>query len=264
MNPKIKKFILITFIFSWLIWFPGVLANYGIIKCPVSDKVFLLFGALSPFLATFYLERNNKKELKTILMRSFNPRIKWQWLLVCIGLPPFMLWLSRFVFSFFEVNLPESSMLANPITIIPLFIIMFLIGGGLNEEIGWRNYVLEYYLTKHNALKASIILAFWWILWHLPLFFMGDTNQAFIPYWLFVLPVVPLTVLITWIYNNTGGSIFAVALFHTMGNLSHEIFKVTPTAESPSVLGFVILGAVYLIVCLGVVAIYGYKDLRKT
>lgn len=123
--------------------------------------------------------------------------------------------------------------------------------------------MLEYYLKKHNAFKSSIILSIFWILWHLPLCFMGDTNQAFIPYWLFVFPVVPLTILITWIYNITGGSIFVVALFHTMGNLSHEIFKVSPTDESPILLGFTILGIVYSLAAAIVVWIYGYKKLKK-
>lgn len=172
MDLKIRKFILITFLFSWLIWLPGVLANLNIIDCPVPDRVLLLVGALAPFIATFYLERKNKDQLKNIIKRSFDPRIGWKWLAVCIILPLFMLWMSRFIFSLFESNLPESPMLTNPMLVFPLFIVMFLIGGGLNEEIGWRIYVLEYFLTKHNALKASIILAFFWILWHLPMFFM--------------------------------------------------------------------------------------------
>ncbi len=35
-------------------------------------------------------------------------------------------------------------------------------------------------------------------------------------------------ILLTWIYKNTGGSILAVVLFHTMNNLSFFIF---PTLE---------------------------------
>ena len=263
METKIKKFIIITFLFSWLVWLPGVLSHFDVIGNSVPEKVLLLTGAFSPFLATFYLERKNKNELRNILKRSLNPRIKWQWLLVCIGLPLFMSWISRYVYSLFETNLPESAMLTNPAGFIPLFIVMFFIGGGLNEEIGWRNYVLEYYLTKHNALKASMILAFFWILWHLPLFFMESTNQAFLPYWVFALAVVPLTIMITWIYNNTRGSIFAVALFHTMGNLSHELFSVLPTPGSPSILGFVIFCGIYLFVTILILSFFGYKTLVK-
>ena len=238
MDTKIKHFILITFAFSWLIWLPGVLIHFKIIAPFVNDKIIVLVGALSPFLATFYLERKNKGALKRIIKNAFSPFIQWQWIAICIFLPLTMIGLSRWIFSLFENNLPESTLLSSPLMFVPLFIIMFLFGGGLNEEIGWRNYVLEHYLKKHNALKASIILAFWWILWHLPLFFMDSTNQAYLPYWLFMLAVVPLSVMLTWVYNSTQGSIFAVALFHTMGNISHEIFKVFPTEDSPLYAGF--------------------------
>jgi membrane protease YdiL (CAAX protease family) len=263
MHSKIKKFIVITFVFSWLIWLPAVLKNFEIISYDISEKASLLIGALSPFLATVYLERKEKEQLKNILRRSFNPLIKWQWLLVCLTLPLILQWLSRLIYSIFENNLPESTILENYFMILPLFILMFLVGGGLNEEIGWRNYVLEYYLSKHNALKASIILSFWWILWHLPLFFMETTNQSLIPYWLFVLPVIPLSVMLTWVYNNTKGSIFAVALFHTIGNLAHEIFKVLPTTESQSLLGFTILGIIYILSAIIIISIYGYTNLKK-
>jgi len=261
MSLKIRLFILITFGFSWLFWLPGVLANYHILNWQISDKVLLLVGALSPILATFYLERNNKGELLSILKRSFNPFVKWQWIVVCLSLPLLMQWFSHYIYTLFEIRIHENNLVENPIILILLFVVMFLIGGGLNEEIGWRNYVLEYYLTRYNALKASVVLSGWWILWHLPLFFMENTNQALIPYWLFVLPVVPLSVMLTWIYNNTKGSIFAVALFHTMGNMSHEIFSVFPVAKSSSLIGFVVLGLVYFIVAIVIVLFFGYKDL---
>ncbi len=45
------------------------------------------------------------------------------------------------------------------------------------------------------------------------------------------------TILFTWVYNNTGGSILAVMLFHTMNNLSFFMF---PTLETT-------LGGLYLL-----------------
>lgn len=265
MSKKIKSFIILTFVISWLIWLPGVTNHMGWTCIPIPDPILILVGALSPLISTFYLEYRDYKwvGIKNILLRSFDFRLSVNWYMICVGLPLLLLGLSRLTLSLFESELPESDLIKNPFMVFPLLILFFLIGGGLNEEIGWRNYVLENYQKRHNALKSSIILAFYWILWHLPLFLMSSTNQATIPYWLFVLAVVPLSVLITWIYNSTNGSIFAVALLHSMGNLAHEIFKVFPTSESPSIIGFIALIILYSLTAIFITFKYSYRTLSK-
>lgn len=62
------------------------------------------------------------------------------------------------------------------------------------------------------------------------------------------------TVLFTWIYNNTGGSILAIMLFHTMNNLSFFIFPTLETTLGGPYL--LILNATSVVVLL---AIYGFK-----
>lgn len=65
-----------------------------------------------------------------------------------------------------------------------------------------------------------------------------------VPIWGFILGTIFLSILFTWIYNNTGGSILAVLIFHTMGNLSHFIFPAMRTA----------LGGLYSVI-LNVIAV---------
>jgi membrane protease YdiL (CAAX protease family) len=59
-----------------------------------------------------------------------------------------------------------------------------------------------------NALTSSLILGVIWGLWHLPLFFIKGTYQyskgawsAW--FWQFFIEIIPLSVVFTWIYNNT-------------------------------------------------------------
>lgn len=66
------------------------------------------------------------------------------------------------------------------------------------------------------------------------------------------------TILFTWVYNNTGGSILAMMLLHTMNNLSFFMF---PTLETT-------LGGLYLLILnivsvTGIVATFGYKKLVR-
>jgi hypothetical protein len=146
-------------------------------------------------------------------------------------------------------------MLASPVEFIPLFVIMLLAGGGLNEEIGWRGYALDRFQNRFSPLTASLLLSILWILWHLPVFFLPGTNQSQVPFWLFSLAVIPLGVMMTWVYNNSGKSIFAAAFFHTIGNLSHELFRIMPIETNSALTGFVILTVLYFIAAVAVVVL---------
>jgi membrane protease YdiL (CAAX protease family) len=93
-----------------------------------------------------------------------------------------------------------------------IFIFLFI---GLGEEPGWRGFALPRLQKRHTPFVASLILAPIWALWHLPL--MGDE---------FPLPVIPAflmsllggTLVQTWLFNRTKGSVFAQMLFHATVN----------------------------------------------
>lgn len=264
MNTKPRKeltsFFIIAFAFSWLIWLPGVL----IPNFPIPGKVLEILGGIGPAVAALILvgRAEGKAGLKRIAANSFGKKCNWKFLilasLMLLGLHA----ASRVIYGLFSSNLPQSEMLSSPIALIPLFIIMFLFGGGLGEEIGWRGYALDRIQTKLSALAASLFLGVFWIVWHLPVFFLSGTNQSLVPFWLFTVAVVPLGVMMTWVYNNTNQSIFAAAFFHTIGNLAHELFRIMPTESSPSITGFVILTVLYYLAAGVIVILFGAKTLQ--
>jgi CAAX protease family protein len=260
-RKELAQFFIITFAFSWLIWLPGIL----IPNFPLPGKALEILGALGPAVAALYLTWRAKggAGLKRIVASSFGSRCKWSFLLwsslMLLGLHG----ASRLIYSLFASNLPTSEMLASPVSLMPLFIIMFLLGGGLDEEIGWRGYALDRLQGRYNALVASLILGVIWIVWHLPVFFLPGTNQSLIPFWLFTLTVLPLGVMMTWVYNSTNKSIFAAAFFHTIGNLSHELFRIMPTESSPTLTGFAILTVLYYLAAIAITLVFGAKTLRR-
>jgi len=91
-------------------------------------------------------------------------------------------------------------------------------GSALGEEIGWRGYVLPRLQTRMSALSASLFLAPIWALWHLPLWLTGDPVKTPTFYVPFFLAVFPLSILVTWVYNSTGGSLLMVVLLHATAN----------------------------------------------
>src|SRR5215213_630948 len=92
-------------------------------------------------------------------------------------------------------------------------------GSALGEEIGWRGYALPRLQTRMSALSASLILAPIWALWHLPLWLTGAPGRTPIIYAGFVVSAFGLSVLLTWVYNSTGGSLLLVVLLHATANL---------------------------------------------
>jgi hypothetical protein len=154
---------------------------------------------------------------------------------------------------------PELPALAEPVSIPIAFIYIFFLGGPLQEEFGWRGYALEHLQDAWSALASSIVVGLMWGLWHLPLFFMP--RQEFYyqrPIWGLILSTTLISFLFTWIYNNTGRSIWAALLFHTMFNLSHYLFP-TLGSDRASLLLFL-----FLFVAIGLVlAIWGPKRMVR-
>ena len=260
-RKQLVQYFIITFAFSWFFWLPGIL----IPNFPIPGKTLEILGALGPMLAALILTGRNegRSGLKQVFASSFGARCNWKFLGAASLMLMALHYFARFIYGLFSDNLPQSEMLTSPINLIPLFILMFLLGGGLDEEIGWRGYALDRLQSKYSALVASLFLGAFWIVWHLPVFYLAGTNQSLLPFGLFILPVLPLGVMMTWVYNNTNQSIFAAAFFHTVGNLSHELFRIVPTADSPSTTGFVILTVLYYLATVLIIVIFGGKTLRK-
>ncbi|MBY4892654.1 CPBP family intramembrane metalloprotease [Rhodobacteraceae bacterium N5(2021)] len=92
-----------------------------------------------------------------------------------------------------------------------LFMMLFL---GPIEEFGWRG-VAQPILQRHMApIWAGVIIGTIWGIWHLPAFFLSGTVFAewnFLP---FFVGNITLAVLVTPIFNRSGGGLLWPMLFH--------------------------------------------------
>ena len=92
---------------------------------------------------------------------------------------------------------------------------------GLTEEIGWRGFALPELQKKYSALTSSVIIGVIWAFWH---FVITPGAPLFIM--VFSLEVIMLSILFTWVYNNTNGSILLAALYHTVINIVISNLKI--------------------------------------
>jgi membrane protease YdiL (CAAX protease family) len=261
MLRKTWVFFVLTYAISWLLWLPPVLRSNGYADLPEIVGLAGMFAVLGPTIAAFFLVGVESgrvgmgKLLRRVLATGFS---KWWWLPTLLLMPLIGL-LTALVMSLLGTETPEWAAPTLLTALLTAVTILF-IGGGL-EEFGWRGYALDRMQTGKNALLASLVLGFFWGLWHLPLFFMEGTTQfeASIPIWEFVLQIMVLSVLFTWLYNNTRGSLLVAILFHTIGN--------TTTALLPpyfaSALGRWVSFGILLITAVVVVYIWGQRTLNR-
>ena len=134
-------------------------------------------------------------------------------------------------------------------TILPwvVFVTLFTDPGPLGEELGWRGFALPRMLDVMGAVPASLLLGAIWGIWHLPAFLLSGFNQSGGNFTLFMVGAVAFTVLMTWLYNNTGGSILVSGILaHLMLNSTTPL----PSDGRPYAMytGLVVLGSIVAVV----------------
>ena len=74
---------------------------------------------------------------------------------------------------------------------------------------------------RFNPLVASLVIAVFWNLWHVPLylngFYPGGIVGGMIGRTIFI---IPLAIVFTWFYNRTGGNLFLLVCLHTSVNVT--------------------------------------------
>jgi membrane protease YdiL (CAAX protease family) len=148
----------------------------------------------------------------------------------------------------------------NPLALaLPVFL-STLILTGVAEEIGWRGFALPRLQDRFSALVSSLILAALWAPWHYnPLNYPGI--RAVIPW--HIPAVLAMTILMTWVYDNTGGSLLIAVLFHAFSNFSDWVIPTAPAALGGSAAALTVQVGLNLAVALAVVLVFGAEDFSR-
>jgi len=227
-------YFLITYGFTWLFWISEALAARGLLGSSILVD-FLLSphnpAAWGPFvsaiLLTFWYEKG--RGVIGLLKRGVDYRFAKVWWAPTFLLCPIIVGGALLMAILLGEGIPELYWISSPFLIVVSFVVILLTGGPLQEEFGWRGYALPRLQGRFNALVSSIILGFMWGLWHLPYFFIGtEITYAYgiIPQ---IFSAILLSILLTWLFNNTGGSILVSLIFHNMFNWSMDIIPALRT-----------------------------------
>lgn len=147
---------------------------------------------------------------------------------------------------------PDASLPSAALQAAGLFVAMAVVGGGL-EELGWRGHALPRLQRLVGPLPAALVIGVIWAVWHLPLYAMTNTTQAESNFGWFALGAVALSVILTWAYNGTGGSVLLAVAVHAGVNTFYSV--VVGQVELPSFARFeMAAGLLMAVVAVAVVA----------
>lgn len=226
---------------AWLFWIPTVsaLRLLGAGEAGLGDRLSgiplwatlgALVGGYGPSIAAIVLValENGRRGVRDLLSRFTLWRVGLKWYAVAVFLPSLLLTAALAIEAALWRDVPHLT-LARAHLIVPalLFALPF---GPLAEELGMRGYMLPRLQSRHSPLASSVLLGIAWTFWHIPLFWAPAgttisgspvTAMAIAKY---LLENVAFSILGTWIFNNTRGSILPTILCHAAWNQPIVVF----------------------------------------
>ncbi len=225
-----SRYFLLVFALSVPFWALGALTDIQLLPgLPIAG-----LGAFCPAIAALILVagEHGPAGMAALLKRAFDVRrIRTIWYAPTVLLMPCVL-----VLSYALLRLSGSPLPALQFPVLSaLFMFVAFFAAALGEELGWTGYATDPLQARLPALNAALLLGLIWAVWHIVPLIQAHRAPVWIAWW--SLGTVSTRVLMVWLYNNTGDSVFAVALFHAISNLSVFLIPGFAAAYDPRITG---------------------------
>ncbi len=226
-HPLVAFFVL-AFAISWTPTLPLALSRnmgVGVLPYEVPDALGLVLYLVASFIgpslaAVIVLALNEGRPgVMRLLKRCVQWRVPPRWYLVVLS-ANLLIWLLSYS-ALVGPALLTAAVRHWPLlftTFLP-YVAFYILMPSIAEEPGWRGFALPRLQQRYGPLAASLILGLLHGLWHVPA--LMTINFGPLPlanYVPFMLIAMLTTVLYTWVYNNTDGSVLMAMLFHAAGN----------------------------------------------
>jgi len=262
-DRNLVLFYLVTIAFTWFLWISEVLAMQGRLGSSaftdflLSDNNPAAWGPLVGAVILTYWNARKGGVIK-LLKRGVDYRFSKIWLIPIILFWPAIMGGGLLMALLAGEEIPTLFWVANPLLIGSSFVQILLFQGPLQEEFGWRGYALDRLQARFNALISSIILGLMWAIWHIPYMFWLSDEIIYEILWGFVLSNILITIIFTWLFNNTGGSVMVTLINHAMFILAVIMFPALETAAGSAFYLIALIASI-----IAIVLIWGPKNLVR-
>ena len=243
----LAAFFTLAYGLSWLVWLPYVLSQNGLGVLSIAYPVLLGNTQLSGVLPGAYLGpvtaaiivtalTEGREGLSAWRRRLLNVRVRWTWWLGVVVTVPLAIIGATFL-------LPGAAAVLRPVS--PLLLLGYVpmlavqvVTTAFAEEPGWRDFALPRLQSLRGPLLGTVVLGLLWGGWHLPLFLTADWGRwpdaSAIQPVIFVAGCVPLSLVMTWVFNRTGQSVPLVMLLHASINSTYSLIwpKLFPALDA--------------------------------
>lgn len=230
-------------LFTWALQLPAVLAKVGVLPGPVERFVPLAaLGGFGPLVVALLVARFEPggSGIRGLFRRLKIWRVGAGWYAVALGLLPAVYVVAVAIYRSAGGEVPWFFPPVMAQHVAALLVVPFV------EEVGWRGFALPRLQQRYSALSASLILGVVWCLYHVMMFVLQD-----MPGTLFAVGMADVfvgSVIFSWVYNHTRGSLSLAVLLHMsahLNNPTHAVPDVRPLAIQT--LAVAVLAAVLLI-----------------
>jgi membrane protease YdiL (CAAX protease family) len=238
----------LTYTISWSLWSVWAISETG---ATFTGTVLFVLGGLGPFAASAILLRESDRSLRAWFRDIFEVHLSLRYYVLALVIPVALFFGAAVIHVIFFDGGVTPELLPGLIE-YPLFLgFVILFGGGL-EEPGWRGYLLPALQEAYSPLTAGLLVGVVWAGWHLPLVFIPGTIQHTLPLGLYLLQLVELSILLTWLTNRANGSVLPAILLHAGGNALLNYYPVGGVTGATTPLG---LGLLVTVLTVAVVAL---------
>jgi membrane protease YdiL (CAAX protease family) len=224
---RLLGFYVIACLWTWCFWLSILAEKKGLVSLHGYTEHLAMLGQFGPFVAAalFTWLEHRAAGMRSLAGKLTHVRVSSACLALALFLPPLLFTAAIYINVWLGNQPPPKLYFPEPIGTSLHFLINLVLGGALGEEPGWRGYALPRLLDRFSALAASVVLALAWAFWHLPLWWIAQVPSSFPIY---VLGLIPLTVLFTWLDKWGRGSLLVALLFHASLNTSLVRLPVFP------------------------------------
>ena len=245
---------------SWVVWSPWWLSQSGVGLLPYE----LPFAAVAvikqlgffagPFAAAYVMTRvtEGHNGIRRFWARIVRWRVHPMWYVLALLVVP-----AAMRIGYFLDPEPPSTMDAVSPLLIGLLAGTFLIsllGGPLQEEPGWRGFALPRLQQRQHPLSAALVLGMLHCLWHAPLWLTDEWDTARhdpSQYLAYLLLVVSMSFVMSWLANGTRGSMLLVILGHNGVNWGITLTGSDTVNNWPAAIGLATLAIITVTVTHG-------------
>jgi len=258
----LTAFFVLVYLVTWILWLPMIIFGIPAIVEPLYLPNILVLpgialgasGAALLITALVY----GKPGVLGLLKRFLLWRVGWRWFAFAVlGLPLIKICLGAL---FMAGSEPFKALAPSALVLYPTAYFSHFYFGPLFEEAAWRGFALPRLQRKFGPLVGTLILAFFWGLWHLPVYLPSNIQKSglsggIVTFLVFMIVTVGLTIIFTWVFNNTRGSLLLAVLLHASvdGTATYIHSLAARDVISPAAAGNIELGLMIGCVALALI-----------